>query len=65
MGVLFSRKRYALRKYLFVLLIVIGVAVFMYKDDVVKEPAGTEGLGEVLLVSTHSRALLGNGDFGK
>ncbi|XP_043197617.1 solute carrier family 35 member B1-like isoform X2 [Amphibalanus amphitrite] len=50
MGVLLSRRRYPLRKYLFVLLIVVGVAVFMYKDDVKKEPAGTEGLGEVLLL---------------
>ena len=51
MGVLLSRRRHPLRKYLFVLLIVVGVAVFMYRDDVKKEPTGTEGLGELLLVS--------------
>ena len=32
LGVLLGRKRYPLLKYLFVLLIVMGVALFMYKD---------------------------------
>jgi UDP-galactose transporter B1 len=32
LGVIFGRKRYPMLKYLFVLLIVIGVAMFMYKD---------------------------------
>ena len=32
LGVLFGGKRYPLLKYLFVLLIVIGVALFTYKD---------------------------------
>lgn len=33
LGVLIGRKRYPALKYLFVLLIVAGVAMFMYKDD--------------------------------
>jgi len=32
-GVIFAGKRYACRKYLYVLLIVIGMAVFLYKED--------------------------------
>jgi len=32
MGVIFGRKSYPWRKYLFVFLIVAGVALFMYKD---------------------------------
>ena len=32
LGVLFGRKKYPLLKYFFVFLIVIGVAMFMYKD---------------------------------
>lgn len=34
LGVLIGRKRHSLKKYLFVLLIVIGVALFMYKKDI-------------------------------
>lgn len=54
LGVLFARKRYPIQKYLFVLLIVIGVAMFMYKD---KQPSKADfehtlGMGEILLVST-------------
>lgn len=37
LGVLLGKKTYPLRKYLFVLLIVIGVGAFMYKDGKVKE----------------------------
>ena len=33
LGVLIGRKRYPALKYLFILLIVAGVAMFMYKDD--------------------------------
>ena len=33
LGVLIGRKRYPVLKYLFILLIVAGVAMFMYKDD--------------------------------
>lgn len=32
LGVLLGRKSYPLKKYLFVLLVVIGVALFMFKD---------------------------------
>lgn len=34
LGVLIGRKRHTLKKYLFILLIVIGVALFMYKKDI-------------------------------
>ena len=30
-GVIFAHKRYALRKYFYVLLIVMGMAIFLYK----------------------------------
>ena len=64
LGVLIGRKRYPLLKYLFVLLIVIGVALFMYRPDkasktvvsssqhnnVPQESSSTIGLGEALLV---------------
>ena len=52
LGVLFGSKSYALAKYLFTLMIVVGVALFMYKDNVVSKP-GVEpgfGIGEILLV---------------
>jgi UDP-galactose transporter B1 len=32
LGVLLGRKSYPLKKYLFVLLVVIGVSLFMFKD---------------------------------
>ena len=52
LGVLIGHKSYALQKYLFVLLIVVGVALFMYKD---KAPSATASadrsyVGEVLLI---------------
>ena len=51
LGVVLARKRYPLLKYLFVSMIVIGVALFMYKE----KKAGTGGdggfgVGELLLV---------------
>jgi len=58
-GVLLARKRYSLNKYIFVLLIVLGVVLFMYqpsssnvKDKQVNEgvEAHTIGWGELLLV---------------
>ncbi|RVE51049.1 hypothetical protein evm_004340 [Chilo suppressalis] len=54
LGVLLGRKSYPLRKYLFVLLIVIGVVMFMYKDQV-KKVASTDdiqgfGIGELLVL---------------
>ncbi|EDO49094.1 predicted protein [Nematostella vectensis] len=53
LGVLFARKRYPLIKYLCVFLIVIGVALFMYKDK--PKTSNTEehslfGFGEILLI---------------
>ncbi|CAF0956599.1 unnamed protein product [Adineta ricciae] len=52
-GVLIARRRYPLRKYLYVLLIVIGVVLFMYKEPKETEKAAEEGamigIGEFLL----------------
>lgn len=50
MGVLFARRSYPTLKYFFVLLIVIGVALFLYKDG--KDAGGSVfrlGWGELLL----------------
>ena len=52
LGVVFGSKSYPMKKYLFTLMIVFGVGLFMYKDNVAK--AGSEsgfGIGEILLVS--------------
>ncbi|KAF9419093.1 hypothetical protein HW555_004264, partial [Spodoptera exigua] len=52
LGVLVGHKSYPMKKYLFVLLIVIGVVMFMYKDQVKKtvdEPSSF-GIGELLLL---------------
>lgn len=53
LGVLIGRKSYTLAKYLCVFLIVIGVCLFMYKDNVAssKESSSLIGMGEFLLVS--------------
>jgi len=53
LGVLIGRKKYPLLKYLFVMLIVIGVALFMYKDGKTtgkSEDVGLIGIGEILLL---------------
>ncbi|CAH2036048.1 unnamed protein product, partial [Iphiclides podalirius] len=52
LGVLIGRKAYPLKKYLFVLLIVIGVALFMYKDQGKKtlDSSQSFGVGELLLI---------------
>ena len=53
LGVLIGRKKYPLLKYLFVLMIVIGVALFMYKDGKTTKKADDEGvigIGEILLL---------------
>ena len=53
LGVVIGRKRYPLLKYLFILMIVAGVAMFMYKDGSKKGGQGGEGLigmGEILLL---------------
>merc|ERR1712179_570704 len=56
LGVLVGRKSYPLLKYLFILMIVVGVAIFMYKDKVGTDKStmsteeGLVGVGELLLV---------------
>lgn len=51
LGVLLGKKSYPLRKYLFVLLIVIGAAAFMYKDGKASaQSSGLIGFGEILLL---------------
>lgn len=52
LGVLLGRKRYPLLKYLFVLLIVLGVAMFMFKDGKGDEKGDGSllGLGEIMLL---------------
>ena len=53
LGVLLAGKRYPLAKYFCILMIVVGVAAFMYKDG--KADASDSmfdfGVGEILLVS--------------
>lgn len=51
LGVLFGKKSYPLKKYLFVVTIVLGVALFMYKDGKVAatKKEAVFGIGEVLL----------------
>jgi UDP-galactose transporter B1 len=52
LGVLIGRKSYPLLKYMFVLMIVAGVALFMYKDKAAskgEESVGL-GLGEIMLL---------------
>ncbi|CAB3258982.1 unnamed protein product [Arctia plantaginis] len=51
LGVLVGHKSYPLKKYLFVLLIVIGVVMFMYKDQGSKKVEESQGIGigELLL----------------
>ena len=54
LGVLVGRKSYPLLKYLFILMIVMGVATFMYKDKGGKAAMSTGesilGVGELLLL---------------
>jgi len=54
LGVLIGRRVYPFRKYMFVLLIVAGVALFMFKDQLAKargdESGGLIGMGEILLL---------------
>lgn len=52
LGVLVGRKRYPLLKYLFILMIVAGVAMFMYKDNKKSgsSDGGLVGVGELLLL---------------
>ena len=51
LGVLLGRKRYPIAKYFFVLMIVIGVGLFMFKDNKSNTTSATLlGAGELLLV---------------
>lgn len=50
LGVLIGKKNYPLRKYVFVLLIVVGVAIFMFKDGKSSDGDSTLGFGELLLI---------------
>ena len=50
--VYFSGKRYNIVKYLSVLLIVIGVALFMYKDGKSDGSGFSFGSGEMLLLTS-------------
>jgi len=50
LGVLVGRKSYPLIKYLFILMIVAGVALFMYKDQAVAADNTGLGVGELLLL---------------
>lgn len=52
LGVLLGNKVYPIRKYLFVFSIVVGVALFMYKDTypTKKQVEGQTGFGELLLL---------------
>merc|ERR1719334_1341898 len=53
LGVLVGRKRYPALKYLFILMIVAGVALFMYKDSAATKAQGSDsliGVGEILLL---------------
>ncbi|KAH9492425.1 hypothetical protein Btru_051076 [Bulinus truncatus] len=55
LGVIFARKRYPLAKYLCVLLIVTGVAMFMYKDKGSTKKTEEQpliGVGELLLLAS-------------
>lgn len=56
LGVTILRKKYPLAKYLCVLLIVSGVAMFLYKPNKTSAVADDHvfGLGEILLVSLRS-----------
>lgn len=50
LGVLLGRKSYSMQKYLFILLIVLGVVLFMYKEGKVNKASENAGLGEILLI---------------
>ncbi|XP_071520565.1 solute carrier family 35 member B1 [Panulirus ornatus] len=52
LGVVLGRKSYTWKKYVFIFLIVVGVAMFIYKDSKASPAAGSTslGLGEILLL---------------
>jgi hypothetical protein len=50
-GVLFAHKSYPYRKYLYILMIVTGMAIFLYKEKPGKTVGGFSiGTGELFLV---------------
>lgn len=60
LGVLFGNKSYPMAKYLFILTVVLGVAMFMYKDKPVSASQEVDsgiGIGEILLVSNFNKCL--------
>ena len=53
LGVLVGRKKYPALKYLFIMMIVAGVALFMYKDSAAQKAGSSDsliGVGELLLL---------------
>ena len=50
LGVIFGKKSYPLAKYFFILTVVVGVALFMFKDKAVAAQETAFGIGEILLV---------------
>ena len=55
LGIILAKKRYPAAKFLFILMIVIGVSLFLYKDQqksTVADDKPLIGIGEILLVST-------------
>ena len=55
LGILLAKKRYPAAKFLFILMIVIGVSLFLYKDQqksTVADDKPIIGIGELLLVCT-------------
>ncbi|XP_034947462.1 solute carrier family 35 member B1 [Chelonus insularis] len=52
LGVLLGKKSYPMKKYFFVTMIVLGVILFMYKDDKMptKQSDNQTGLGELLIL---------------
>lgn len=50
LGVLVGRKSYSLQRYLFVLIIVVGVVLFMFQKDKAADADHVFGLGEILLL---------------
>lgn len=53
LAVLFGNKSYPMAKYLFILTVVLGVALFMYRDNAAAKQTTDSGIGigEILLVS--------------
>lgn len=49
LGVLIGRKSYSIQRYVCVILIVLGVVLFMYKDNSPSKAQENVGLGEILL----------------